>query len=124
MTGGEVLVIGPTGRNLAAGMSGGMLWVVDERGDLDERINPDMVRLTAPDETGWRRVVKLLQRHHAETHSALAWRLLCDLGRVRQQVVQVTPHAFRPRWLARRDDASRRFAKMGQGRGLHVKVPS
>ncbi len=113
MTGGEVLVLGRTGRNLAAGMSGGMLWVVDEDGDLEDRVNSDMVSLTDPDEAGWRRVVTLLQRHHGETHSPLAWRLLCDLSRVRKHIVQVTPHAFRPRWLARSDDASRRFAVSG-----------
>ena len=93
-----------------------MLWVVDEAGDLKDRINPDMVSLTVPDDVGWRRVMTLLQRHHGETHSPLAWRLLCDLGRVREQIVQVTPHAFRPRWLARSDDASRRFA-VGQRPG-------
>ncbi|MCO4762368.1 MAG: glutamate synthase large subunit [Myxococcales bacterium] len=111
MTGGEVLILGPTGRNLAAGMSGGMLWVVDERGDLADRINSDSVTLSRPDTAGWRQVIQLLQRHRRETHSDLAWRLLCDLDKVRDQVVQVTPHAYRAKWDALSDDAARRFAK-------------
>ncbi|MGE3231587.1 MAG: glutamate synthase large subunit, partial [Hyphomicrobium sp.] len=45
MTGGCVVVLGPTGRNFAAGMSGGVAYVLDEAGDLDSRLNKEMVEI-------------------------------------------------------------------------------
>jgi len=47
MTGGCVVVLGPTGRNFAAGMSGGIAYVLDEKGDLETRLNKEMVELEA-----------------------------------------------------------------------------
>ena len=44
MTGGRVVVLGPTGRNFAAGMSGGIAYVLDESGDFASRVNGQMVR--------------------------------------------------------------------------------
>src|SRR5471030_1988591 len=43
MTGGRVIVLGPTGRNFAAGMSGGIAYILDEAGDFARRCNPQMV---------------------------------------------------------------------------------
>jgi glutamate synthase (NADPH/NADH) large chain len=45
MTGGVVVVLGPTGRNFAAGMSGGIAYVLDEKGDFESRLNKEMVQL-------------------------------------------------------------------------------
>src|SRR5881396_3310866 len=45
MTGGRVVVLGPTGRNFAAGMSGGIAYVLDEQGDFNSRVNKEMVHL-------------------------------------------------------------------------------
>jgi glutamate synthase (NADPH/NADH) large chain len=45
MTGGVVVVLGPTGRNFAAGMSGGIAYVLDENGDFESRLNTEMVQL-------------------------------------------------------------------------------
>jgi glutamate synthase (NADPH/NADH) large chain len=73
MTGGRVVIIGPTGRNLAAGMSGGIAYVLD----LDPtRVNTEMVRLEPlqPDDAGT--VHRLLTRHLEETDSAVARTLL------------------------------------------------
>jgi len=47
MTGGAVVVLGPTGRNFAAGMSGGIAYVLDEAGDFETRLNKEMVGLEA-----------------------------------------------------------------------------
>jgi glutamate synthase (NADPH/NADH) large chain len=73
MTGGTVLVLGPTGRNFAAGMSGGNAFVLD----LDESlVNPELVDIT-PLRTGDREVVReLLTQHLEHTGSAVAQRLL------------------------------------------------
>ena len=45
MTGGRVVVLGPTGKNFAAGMSGGIAYVLDEKGDFPRNCNPEMVKL-------------------------------------------------------------------------------
>jgi glutamate synthase (NADPH) large chain len=76
MTGGRVVILGPVGRNFAAGMSGGIAYVLD----LPEiRVNAEMVDLEpvdSPDDAGFLREV--VERHHAETGSAVAARLLAD----------------------------------------------
>ncbi len=56
MTGGRVVVLGQTGRNFAAGMSGGIAYVLDEAGDFASRCNQEMVQLTEVKESGGNRV--------------------------------------------------------------------
>lgn len=73
MTGGEVLILGPTGRNVAAGMSGGLAWVLDlDAGRLNTEL-VDAAGLTDPDVD---RIETLLRRHFEMTGSAVARRLL------------------------------------------------
>jgi len=73
MTGGEALIIGPTGRNIAAGMSGGVAWVLD----MDPaKLNPELVDALALTPEELVRVQELLARHLEETGSAVAERLL------------------------------------------------
>jgi glutamate synthase (NADPH/NADH) large chain len=91
MTGGTVLVLGPTGRNFAAGMSGGLAYVLD----LDhERVNPEMVDLSPlrpDDET----VVRdLLDKHLQWTESSVAARLLEDWEQARQRFTLVLPRDY------------------------------
>jgi glutamate synthase (NADPH/NADH) large chain len=75
MTGGRVLILGPTGRNVAAGMSGGIAYVLD----LDAaRVNPEMVELSGLDADDVALVHDLLVRHHQHTDSVVAGRLLAD----------------------------------------------
>src|SRR5207244_1020994 len=78
MTGGRVLVLGMTGRNFAAGMSGGVAWVHDADGTFASRCNPEMVGLeplsTVPDEAN--EVRALLRRHRDLTGSDRAASLL------------------------------------------------
>ena len=73
MTGGEAVVLGPTGRNLAAGMSGGRAWVLDL--DLG-RLNTELVDPVPVDEDGLQRLRALLARHRDETGSSVAAALL------------------------------------------------
>ncbi len=73
MTGGEALIIGPTGRNIAAGMSGGVAWVLD----MDAaKLNPELVDALALTPEELVRVQELLARHLEETGSAVAEQLL------------------------------------------------
>jgi len=75
MTGGRVVILGPVGRNFAAGMSGGIAYVLD----LPEiRVNMEMVDLDPVAEDDAKFVREVVERHHAETGSAVAARLLAD----------------------------------------------
>jgi glutamate synthase (NADPH/NADH) large chain len=75
MTGGRVVILGPVGRNFAAGMSGGVAYVLD----LPEiRVNMEMVDLDQVEEVDAKFVREVLERHHAETGSPVAARLLAD----------------------------------------------
>jgi glutamate synthase (NADPH/NADH) large chain len=75
MTGGRVVILGPVGRNFAAGMSGGIAFVLD----LPEiRVNMEMVDLDQVAEDDAKFVREAVERHHAETGSAVAARLLAD----------------------------------------------
>ncbi len=78
MTGGRAVVIGPTGRNFAAGMSGGIAYVLDVDGTFADRVNAEMVEVEDldGDDVDWLREV--LVRHHAETGSEVAERLLAS----------------------------------------------
>jgi len=73
MTGGRVLILGPTGRNVAAGMSGGIGYVLDL---VRSRVNTEMVELTPLTDEDADLVLSLLRRHLEETDSAVAARLL------------------------------------------------
>ncbi|MCA1647331.1 MAG: glutamate synthase subunit alpha, partial [Chloroflexi bacterium] len=69
MTGGRVVVLGPTGRNFAAGMSGGVAYVYDGDGRFSERVNYELVDLEAPDpeDSAW--LVDTIRRHRELTDS-------------------------------------------------------
>ena len=75
MTGGRVVILGPVGRNFAAGMSGGIAYVLD---CPVHRVNMEMVDLDPLDEDDIRFLRDVVERHHAETGSAVAARLLAD----------------------------------------------
>ena len=76
MTGGRVVVLGPTGRNFAAGMSGGVAYVLDEQGDFSERCNMGMVGFEAPSAAGCRGAARAdrgaLQAHRLAGRGARA----------------------------------------------------
>ena len=96
MTGGRVLVLGPTGRNFAAGMSGGIAWVYDDDGAFASRCNLEMVALEAltdPDEAD--AVRDLLVRHVELTGSDRADAILADWDAARGRFVRVIPHDYR-----------------------------
>jgi glutamate synthase (NADPH) large chain len=75
MTGGRVVILGPVGRNFAAGMSGGIAYVLD---CPVHRVNKEMVDLDPLDASDLAFLRDVVERHHAETGSALAARLLAD----------------------------------------------
>jgi glutamate synthase (NADPH/NADH) large chain len=78
MTGGRVVVLGPTGRNFGAGMSGGIAYVHDPEGEFPSRVNGDMVTLLGLDDDDAEFLHTVVRRHAAETGSAVAEDLLGD----------------------------------------------
>ncbi|MEK6569360.1 MAG: glutamate synthase-related protein, partial [candidate division NC10 bacterium] len=96
MTGGRVVVIGSTGRNFAAGMSGGIAYVLDEAGDFKRRCNLGMVDLEPliVDED-IEEVKGLLRRHVRHTGSAVAERILRNWETMESKFVKVTPRDYK-----------------------------
>jgi glutamate synthase (NADPH) large chain len=101
MTGGRVVVIGDTGRNFAAGMSGGLAYVLDEAGDFRRRCNLGMVDLEPVVDTDDVETIKdLLARHIRYTQSPVAARLLVDWERAQDRFVKVIPKDYKRVLLA------------------------
>ncbi len=96
MTGGRVVVLGATGRNFAAGMSGGVAYVLDEAGDFASRCNQQMVDLeTLEDATEIAEVEGMIRRHADYTNSELAWRILGDWDKKVPKFVKVMPKDYK-----------------------------
>ncbi len=96
MTGGRVVVLGPTGRNFAAGMSGGIAYVFDRDGTLNERVNPAMSnQIEEPSESDLEEVRELLEEHIARTDSELAAEILGDWGAQSRFFAKVFPTDYK-----------------------------
>ena len=96
MTGGRVIVLGPTGRNFAAGMSGGVAYVLDEQRQLESNCNLEMVGLGPLDDPQETELVLSLIRRHAEfTGSLRAQDLLAHWAQWKPLVVRVIPDDYR-----------------------------
>lgn len=92
MTGGVVLVLGPTGRNFAAGMSGGAAYVLDVDPDL---VNTEMVDIRPLDAAAEALVKQLLETHVAETGSEFARALIDDFQSNRARFSEIMPRSYR-----------------------------
>jgi glutamate synthase (ferredoxin) len=96
MTGGTVVILGPTGRNFAAGMSGGVAYILDEAGDFATRCNRQMVDLDALDDAAEAaRVRALIERHAELTGSQRAQTILADWAAYVGQFVKVMPKDYK-----------------------------
>ncbi|KAJ5984369.1 hypothetical protein N7481_006468 [Penicillium waksmanii] len=92
MTGGRVLILGSTGRNFAAGMSGGIAYVLDMKQDFHSKVNLEMVAVSGiedPNEIAF--VRGLIEDHHHYTGSERAARILLDFNRALPRFVKVLP---------------------------------
>jgi glutamate synthase (NADPH/NADH) large chain len=95
MTGGRVVVLGPTGRNFAAGMSGGFAYVYDPHGRFSSRANHGMVELGPLDDDDAAWLAGVLGRYLAETGSEVAGRLLAGTSGYLASFVKVVPTDYR-----------------------------
>ncbi len=130
MTGGTVVVLGKTGRNFAAGMSGGVAYVYDEDGQFARRCNTSMVSLDkvparaeqAGPAVGWHQETadeallrKLVEEHHRWTGSLRAREILDHWTEARARFVKVFPHEYK-RVLAERAARAEAAAASGKAR--------
>jgi len=95
MTGGRVVVLGKTGRNFAAGMSGGIAYVYDKTGDFRDNCNLKMVGLENISAEDARTIYNLVRNHHKYTHSQLAYKILDNLSREITKFIKVMPREYK-----------------------------
>ena len=95
MTGGLVAVLGPTGKNFAAGMSGGIAYVYDEHRSFASNCNMESVDLEELDAEDFTVLVQLLQNHSRYTGSALASGILKRWRRIKHFFVKVMPTEYK-----------------------------
>ena len=95
MTGGRVAILGPTGVNFAAGMSGGIAYVLDENGLFDAHCNLEMVDLESLNVVDERELRGMIERHAALTGSPRAKAILADWYRWKDLFVKVLPMEYR-----------------------------
>ncbi|HWV74001.1 MAG TPA: glutamate synthase large subunit [Pseudosphingobacterium sp.] len=95
MTGGRALILGETGRNFAAGMSGGIAWVYDINGTFRDRCNLEMVDLDPLDAEDETQIINLLKRHINLTNSKLASNILGNWKNDRGLFVKVFPKEYK-----------------------------
>ena len=95
MTGGRVVVLGPTGRNFGAGMSGGTAYVYDPHRKFGGNFNPEMVDAEPLDANDHEWVFGIVMRHREETGSAVAARILGSWRQTSRDLVKVMPRDYR-----------------------------
>jgi glutamate synthase (ferredoxin) len=95
MTGGRVIVLGPTGRNFAAGMSGGVAYLLDEAGDFKTRCNMQMVAIETPEPAELEEVQAAIKRHADYTRSQKAFKVLALWEEMAPKFVKVMPKDYK-----------------------------
>jgi hypothetical protein len=111
MTGGRVVVLGPTGRNFAAGMSGGIAYVLDPEGKFPARCNTELVELEAAGDDDLAAVRALVEEHAQRTGSTVAGDVLERWDELTTAWVKVMPMDYK---RALREEAERRSADAGE----------
>lgn len=96
MTGGRVVVLGETGRNFAAGMSGGVAYVWDKNHNFDYFCNMDMVEINLVEDSTYRKELhELIRQHYLYTGSKLARTMLDDWNHYVEDFIQVVPIEYK-----------------------------
>jgi len=95
MTGGRIVVIGATGRNFAAGMSGGIAYCLDEARDFKKKCNLEMVALEKINDSDTETIKNLLVNHHKYTQSPKAKKILDNFHKYAKLFVKVMPLEYK-----------------------------
>ena len=90
------MVLGPTGRNFAAGMSSGIAYVLDEEGEFDYYCNMGMVELSLVEDVNDRKeLIELISRHFEYTGSKVAEKVLSDPDHYLERFIKVIPYEYK-----------------------------
>ncbi len=95
MTGGKVVILGKTGRNFAAGMSGGVAYILDEQGDFATRCNTQMADIESLDEEDLETIYRMIQKHADYTNSHKATKVLANWQEMATKFVKVMPRDYK-----------------------------
>lgn len=95
MTGGLAVILGETGRNFAAGMSGGVAYVLDKNKQLEKNTNPEMVDLVTLTDEDEQILREFVEQHFQLTTSNVAFELLQNWDLAVRQFVKVLPRDFK-----------------------------
>jgi glutamate synthase (NADPH/NADH) large chain len=95
MTGGRIIVLGKTGKNFAAGMSGGIAYVFNDWGDFENQYNPELVDLDPLEEEDFENVRTLLREHFLYTSSKKALEVLNDWEQQKHTFIKVIPRDYK-----------------------------
>ena len=96
MTGGRVVVLGTTGKNFAAGMSGGIAYVLDENRDFYKRLNKELVSLEeVTNKYDVQELKEMIQEHVTYTNSSRGKEILAHFGEYLPKFKKVMPHDYR-----------------------------
>jgi glutamate synthase (NADPH/NADH) large chain len=95
MTGGTAVILGDTGRNFAAGMSGGVAYVWDKKGDFASKCNMEMVDLDDFQRQDYERLQELISNHYKNTKSDVAEDILNNWDERMKQFVKVMPRDYK-----------------------------
>ena len=95
MTGGTVVILGDTGRNFAAGMSGGVAYVYDKNGDFETKCNKEMVSIEGIEDEDQNILNSMIQKHLEYTDSTVARNLLDNWADSIANFVKVMPNDYK-----------------------------
>ena len=91
MTNGTILVLGKTGINFGAGMTGGVAYIYNPEGDMERKINPSYVFIDEMDEDDFKFVEQLIHKHLAYTNSKVAKRIIDNWEAEKEKIVKISP---------------------------------
>ena len=121
MTGGRVLILGSTGRNFAAGMSGGIAYILDIHQDFMSKLNPEMVEASGIDDPAEIAFVRgLIEDHHHYTGSELAARILLDFNRALPRFIKILPVDYK---RVLEEEAAKEAAKAAEAKKAEYQLP-
>lgn len=95
MTGGKVAILGKTGQNFGAGMSGGIAYVYDEFGNFNEKCNMEIILLENLEENDKKELKNMLEKHFKYTNSDVAKKMLADFENISNKFIKVIPKAYK-----------------------------
>lgn len=108
MTGGRIVILGGTGYNFAAGMSGGIAYVFDENENFKKRCNMSMVEIEMPSDENFEELKGLINNHYNFTKSEKAKCILEDFDNYKSNFLKVIPHEFK-RILEKKEEQNQKI---------------